>query len=92
MKSRLVLPLLLAVLLGASSAALARDGRRDLAPEDRREIRQQMRDHWRQEQGFRDDDRRGRSMEPDERRRLRDDMREHRGRSDDRGRRGGRRD
>lgn len=92
MKPRVVLPLLLVVLLGSSAGALARDGRRDFAPEDRRELREQMREHWRQERGPRDDGRRWRGMEPEERQRLRDDMREHRGRSDDGGRRGGRRD
>lgn len=94
MISRAILSLLLVVLLGASATAIAGDGRYDMAPDERREMRQQMRDHWQRDRVQRGDgERRWRSMEPDERQRLRDDMREHRGRRDDRGeRRGGRRD
>ncbi|HEX6733591.1 MAG TPA: hypothetical protein VF096_02160 [Azonexus sp.] len=93
MKFRVILPLLFVLLLGPSVPAAARDGWREMAPEERREMRQQMREHWHQERGMRDDGERGRrGMEPDERRRLRDDMREHRGRGDDYGRRGPRRD
>lgn len=91
MKSRFILSFIVIALLGSSSGGFARDGGRDLGPDERREMRQQMREHWQQERRLRDDgDRRWRSMEPDERRRLRDDMREHRRRPDDGGRGRGR--
>lgn len=91
MKSRLILPFVLIGLLGMSPGGFARDGERDPRVDDRRELRQQMREHWQQERRLRNDgDRRWRSMEPDERQRLRDDMREHRRRPDDGGRGRGR--
>ncbi|MDR0775735.1 MAG: hypothetical protein LBE81_03740 [Azonexus sp.] len=96
MKFRVFLLLLLVALFGAAAPAVARnDGgygamrgpgwgdRRELAPDERREMRRQMREHWRQEHSPRADGKpRWRSMDPDERRRLRDEMREHRGRPD----------
>jgi hypothetical protein len=89
MKSRFILPVLLIALLGLAPSGFARDGGRDLGPDERREMRQQMREHWQQERRLRDDsDRRDRSMAPEERQRLRDEMREHRRRPDDGGRRG----
>jgi len=91
MNSRLILPVLIIALLGFSPSGFARDGGRDLGPDERREMRQQMREHWQQDRRLRDDgDRRWRSMEPDERQRLRDEMREHRRRPDDSGGRRGR--
>lgn len=84
MKSRLILPLLLIALLGLSPSGFARDGDRELGADERREMRQQMRDHWQQERRLREDtDRRERSMEPAERQRLRDELREQRRRLDD---------
>jgi hypothetical protein len=54
--------------------------RRELPPDERREMRQQMREHWRQERPPHGEGPRWRGMEPDERLRLRDEMREHRSR------------
>ncbi len=86
------LPLLLAVLLGAAAPAVARDDdgrgpgwgeRRELAPDERREMRRQMREHWRQERPPRGDGemrgpgRERRELAPDERREMRRQMREH---------------
>lgn len=91
MKSRVLVPLLVVVLLGVAPGSHARDGWRELGPDERREMRREMREHWHQERRQRDEgDRRWRSMEPDERQRLRDEMREHRRRPDDGGGRRGR--
>ncbi|MCL2344428.1 MAG: hypothetical protein FWC58_01080 [Desulfobulbus sp.] len=85
--------LLLAVLFGPTAPAVARDddygamrgpgwgGGRELAPDERREMRRQMREHWRQEHPRRaDGEPRWHNMDPDERQRLREQMRERRGR------------
>ena len=77
-------PLLLLVLLAglaAAGGASAQPHWRDLPPDERRQMRQQMREHWQQEREFRRDDDRPRwhQMEPEDRRRLRDEMRERRG-------------
>lgn len=86
------LPFLLLLLAGG---AYAQGYWRDVPPEDRREMRQQMRDHWRQEREFRRDDGapRWRDMPAEDRQRLRDEMRDTRGWGDrpDGGGRGGRR-
>lgn len=94
MKSRLVLPLLVLLLLPAGGA-VAEGWRRELPPDERREIRQQMREQWQQRERLAppqrayDDGRppRGRDFPPDERRRLRDEMREQHERDDRRGKR-----
>jgi len=82
--------LLLAVLFGSTAPAVARDdgygamrgpgwgGGRELAPDERREMRRQMREHWQQEHP----QPRWHNMDPDERQRLREQMRERRGRPD----------
>lgn len=51
---------------------------RDLPPEERRQLRQQMREHWQQETGGAAGEAmpRWRDLPPEERRRLRNEMRE----------------
>jgi len=70
--------LLLLSLLGSAGSAWAQAYWRDLPPEDRREMRQQMREHWRQDRNIRPEDggRRWQDVPPEDRRRLREDMRE----------------
>lgn len=87
MKPRLSSRLLLIVLLLLPGSQAMADGRwRDLPPDDRREMRQQMRDYWQQDRrrdydsaapqpGWRD-------ISQEERRRMRDDMRDQRDRRD----------
>lgn len=93
--------LLLLSLLGSSAgSAWAQASWRDLPPEDRREMRQQMREHWQQDRNMRREEgpRRWQEVPPEDRRRLRDEMREQgRGQGDrdgrgGRGERGGRHD
>ena len=79
---RLILPLLLAGLLGMQDSAWAQARWRDLSREERREMREQMREHWRHERGQRGDDggpRRWGEMAPEDRRRIREELREQRG-------------
>ena len=81
MKRRLALSLLLLSLLGSASGAWAQQGYwRDLPPDERRQMRQQVREHWQQEREIRRDEGapRWRDVPPEDRRRLRDDMREQR--------------
>ncbi|WP_371322563.1 hypothetical protein VX159_09030 [Dechloromonas sp. ZY10] len=56
----------------------AQPGWRDLPPEERRQMRQQMREHWLQESGQSAGDAgpRWRDLPPEERQRLRNEMRE----------------
>jgi len=73
---------LLSILFGSAGSAWA-ERWRDLPPEERREMRQQMREHWQQapprREFRRDDEGRGwQQVPPEERRRMRDEMREHR--------------
>ena len=56
MKLRLPLLLLLLGLLGSVESAWAQVYRPDLPPEERRQMRQQMREHWQQERDVRRDD------------------------------------
>ncbi len=82
MKRHLSSLLLLLTLFGSAATALA-DGRwRELPPEERQEIRQQMREQWHRKntepQRFYNNDKRDLSV--DERRRLREEMREQHGR------------
>jgi len=69
---------LLLSLLGSAGGAWAQAYWRDLPPEDRREMRQQMREHWRQDRNIRQEDggRRWQDVPPEDRRRLREDMRQ----------------
>ena len=102
MKRRFVLSLLLLSLLGAAGGAWAQPAWRDMPPDERRQMRQQMREHWQQERETRemrgyDEAPRWRDVPPEDRRRLRDEMRERRGWPDHRegpggGGRGWRRD
>lgn len=75
----LLLPLLL---ISLSGEAWAHERWRDMSPDDRQQMRRQMREHWQQDdprRGQRFDgynEPRGRDMPPEDRRRLRDEMRE----------------
>jgi hypothetical protein len=80
MKRLFALSLLLLSLLGSVGGAWAQGYWRDLPPEERRQMRQQMREHWQQEREFRREDGapRWRDVPQEDRRRLRDEMREQR--------------
>ncbi|MFZ2974556.1 MAG: hypothetical protein WA049_18145 [Ferribacterium limneticum] len=81
MKRLFALSVLLLSLLGSAGGVWAQQGYwRDLPPEDRRQLRQQMREHWQQEREIRREEGapRWRDVPPEDRRRLRDDMREQR--------------
>lgn len=91
MKRLLALSLLLLSLLGSAGGVWAQQGNwRDLPPEDRRQLRQQMREHWQQEREIRREEGapRWRDVSPEDRRRLRDEMREQRTWQDQREQRG----
>lgn len=95
MKRRLALSLLLLSLLGSVGNAWAQGYWRDLPPDERRQLRQQMREHWQQDREIRREEGappRWRDVPPEDRRRLRDEMREQRGWPDQRDGRGRRRD
>ncbi|MDP3539683.1 MAG: hypothetical protein Q8S26_13375 [Azonexus sp.] len=97
MKRLLLLSMLLLSLLGSTGAGWAQGTWRDLPPEERRQMRQQMREQWHQDRDVRREDhgRRWQEVPPDERRRMREEMREQRGWQeyrDGRSGRGGRRD
>lgn len=92
MKRRLALSLLLLSLLGSAGGAWAQQGYwRDLPPDERRQMRQQMREHWQQEREFRRDEAapRWRDVPPEDRRQLRQEMRDQRGWQEHREGRGG---
>ena len=81
MKRFFALSLLLLSLLGSAGGVWAQQGNwRDLPPEDRRQLRQQMREHWQQGREIRREEGapRWRDVPPEDRRRLRDEMREQR--------------
>lgn len=87
--------LLLASLLGSTGGVWAQGAWRDLPPDERRQMRQQMREHWQQmppeeRQRFRQERQERREsfqqMAPDDRSRLREELR---GRRDDPGDGGG---
>lgn len=80
MKRRLVLSLLLLSLYGAAGASWAQGYWRDLPPEERRQMRQQMREHWQQDREVRRDEGRQRwqDVPPEDRRRMREEIREQR--------------
>ncbi len=82
MKRLLACSFLFLSLLGSAGGAWAQQGYwRDLPPDERRQMRQQMREHWQQERDIRRDEPppRWRDIPAEDRRRLRDDMREQRG-------------
>lgn len=92
MKRRLALSLLLLSLLGSVGNVWAQGHWRDLPPDERRQLRQQMREHWQQDRELRREEGpppRWRDLPPEDRRRLRDEMREQRGWPDQREGRGG---
>lgn len=82
MKPRILFSFLLLVgLSGSLESAWAQTRWRDLPPEDRRQMRQQMREHWQQERELRRDDggpRRWSDVPPEDRRRMREEIREQR--------------
>ncbi len=93
MKRRVALSVLLLSLLGSAGGVWAQQGYwRDLPPDERRQIRQEMREHWQQEREIRQQEGapRWRDVPPDERRELRQQIREQRGWPEQRERRGGR--
>ncbi|MBP5987181.1 MAG: hypothetical protein KA538_08335 [Azonexus sp.] len=92
MKRRLAIVLLFLSLLGSAGGAWAQAYWRDLPPDERRQLRQQMREHWQQEREIRRDEGapRWRDVPQEDRRRLRDEMREQRGWEDRRELRDGR--
>lgn len=93
MKRRLALSLLLLSLLGSAGSTWAQGYWRDLPPDERRQMRQQMREHWQQDRELRREEGappRWRDVPPEDRRRLRDEMREQRGWQEQREGRGGR--
>lgn len=96
MKSRSLI-LILSLMATAVAPVLAEPPRRELPPEEKREIRQQMREHWYRENtgAQRPDDARPanwRDLPPEERRRLREEMREQHDRDDRRDKRRPRKD
>ncbi len=93
MKRRVALSVLLLSLLGSAGGVWAQQGYwRELPPDERRQIRQEMREHWQQEREIRQQEGapRWRDVPPDERRELRQQIREQRGWAEQRERRGGR--
>lgn len=80
MKSRLILVALLLSLLGSAGNAWADRRWRDLPPDEREQLRQQMRDHWQREHDARREEvhPRWRDLPKEDRRRLRDEIREQR--------------
>lgn len=88
MKHRRFAFLLILLALTGSGAAWAQGRWRDLPPEERRQMREQMREHWQQREYRRDGEPpremlreapRWRDLPPEDRRRLRDEMREQPG-------------
>lgn len=91
MKRLLALLLLLLSLFGSAGGVWAQAYWRDLPPDERRQMRQQMRDHWQQEREIRRDEGapRWRDVPLEDRRRLRNEMREQRDWPDQRETHGG---
>ncbi len=83
MKRHRLLSILLLLSLAGSVGGAWADGRwRDLPPDERRQMRQQMREHWQQEREIRRDEggpRRWNDVPPEDRRRMREEIREQRG-------------
>ena len=73
--------ILLLCLCGTAVNTWAQASWRNLPPDERRQIRQQMLEHWQQDRDVRRDEggRRWQDVPPEDRRRLREDMREQRG-------------
>jgi len=87
MNSRTLI-LFLSLVAVTAAPVLAEPPQRDLSPEERREMRKQMREHWQRENTGPqrpDDDATPaswRDLPPEERRRLRNEMREQHDRGD----------
>ncbi len=98
MKRLLLSLLLLSSLCGLAGEVSAQPSWRDLPPDERRQMRQQMREHWQQDRELRrhdDGERRWRDVPAEDRRQMREEIREQRGRperNDGRGGRGGEQD
>lgn len=92
MKRRLLPLLLLCGLLSPAGDLLAQGRWRDMPPDERRQMRQQMREHWQQDGNFRQDNPppRWRDVPPEDRRRMREEMRDQRDWQGLRNERGGR--
>lgn len=90
MKRLLALSLLLLSLFGSAGGVWAQGYWRDLPPEERRQMRQQMREHWQQDREVHREEgaTRWRDVPPEDRRRLRDEMREQRAWQEQREQRG----
>lgn len=71
---------LILLLLSGADAGWAQGRWRDMPPEDRRQMREQMREHW-QQRDYRPPEEapRWRDLPAEDRRRLRDEMREQPG-------------
>ena len=87
MKIRLIVPLLAMLLLLPAGPAAAGDHRYDFPSDDRRELRRQMRENWRQDAYDRrqqrdDPGQRWQEWPREERQRLRDEMRQQHERQD----------
>ena len=83
MKRRLSRLLLLLSLLMPVTGVWAQGFWRELPPEERRQMRQQMREQWQQDREIRREEGappRWRDLPPEDRRQLREDIREQRGR------------
>lgn len=79
MNRRFLSLLLLFGLLGSGGELWAQGRWRDLPPEERRQMRQQMREHWQQESTLRQEaPSRWRDVPPEDRRRMREEMRDQR--------------
>lgn len=94
MKPRLTVFLLISGLLLSAVGVQARDDWRDIPPDERQELRQQMREQW-QRQSFQPPRQQPEALVPawrefpaEERQRLRDELREQHDRRGHRGRRG----
>lgn len=76
MKRTVLASLLLLALTGAGSA-VAQGRWRDMPPEDRRQMRELMREQWQQRESMRQEEPpRWRDVPPEDRQRMRDEMRE----------------
>jgi hypothetical protein len=90
--------LLLSLLAATAAPVLAEPPQRELSPEERSEMRKQMREHWQREnigpqrQGDDAAPASWRDLPPEERRRLRKEMREQHDRADKQDKRRSRKD
>ena len=81
MKRRLLLLLVLFGLADRIGPAMAQSNSRDLPPEERRELRQQMREHWQQRPDLRQgggERRQWQDVPQEDRQRMREEIRQQR--------------